>query len=69
VVFEKRIATDGVPLMLDGARACPPEDFGGTFQYMQALHGEIEWMHPGYDPEAFDPAGVSFQAPRPRNPR
>ncbi len=60
IVFEKREAGDGRPRMLEGARACPPEDFGGTFQYMQALHGEIEWMNPGYDPEAFDPQAVSF---------
>ena len=60
IVFEKRAAGDGGPEMIDGARACPPEDFGGTFQYMQALHGEIEWMNPGYDPEAFNPAAVSF---------
>jgi hypothetical protein len=62
IVFEKREAGEGGPVMFDGARACPPEDFGGTFQYMQALHGEIEWMNPGYDPEAFDPKAVSFEA-------
>ena len=28
---------------------------------MQALHGEIEWAHPGYDPESFDPKLVSFE--------
>jgi hypothetical protein len=61
VVFEKAEEGKGGPVMLDGARACPPEDFGGTFQYMQALHGEIEWMNPGYDPEAFDPKAVSFE--------
>ncbi len=63
VVFEKRVPGGDSPTMLDGDRACPPEDFGGTFQYMQALHGEIEWAHPGYDPAAFDPQAVSF-APR-----
>jgi hypothetical protein len=61
IVFEKREDGEGGPQMIDGARACPPEDFGGTFQYMQALHGEIEWMNPGYDPEAFDPRAVSFE--------
>lgn len=66
IVFEKRVEGSGGPAMIDGARACPPEDFGGTFQYMQALHGEIEWMHPGYDPEAFDPAVVSFEPKRKR---
>ena len=44
-----------------GEIACPPEDFGRAFQSMQALHGEIEWDHPGYDPEAFDPKLVSFE--------
>jgi hypothetical protein len=60
IVFEKRVEGEGGPQLLDGARACPPEDFGGTFQYMQALHGEIEWMNPGYDPEVFDANAVSF---------
>lgn len=61
IVFEKWAAGEGGPEVTEGARACPPEDFGGTFQYMQALHGEIEWAHPGYDPEAFDPKLVSFE--------
>jgi hypothetical protein len=68
IVFEKREAGEGGPEMLDGARACPPEDFGGTFQYMQALHGEIEWMNPGYDPEVFDPKAVSFEVKRKGKP-
>jgi hypothetical protein len=55
--------------MLEGQRACPPEDFGGTFQYMQALHGEIEWMNPGYDPNAFDPNAVSFESKKSRKAR
>jgi hypothetical protein len=66
IVFEKREEGEGGPGSLEGARACPPEDFGGTFQYMQALHGEIEWMNPGYDPEAFDPKAVSFAPKKPR---
>lgn len=69
IVFEKREPGDGSPTLIDGARACPPEDFGGTFQYMQALHGEIEWMHPGYDPEAFNPQAVDFTPPKPRSKR
>jgi len=60
IVFEKRVSGEGGPEVMEGARACPPEDFGGTFQYMQALHGEIEWAHPGYDPEAFDAGRVNF---------
>lgn len=66
VVFEKRTTGEGGPAIIDGARACPPEDFGGTFQYMQALHGEIEWMNPGYDPEAFEPKAVCYTTPKPR---
>lgn len=67
IVFEKRIGGDEAnPLALEGARACPPEDFGGTFQYMQALHGEIEWMNPGYDPEAFDPTSICFEKKKTR---
>ena len=66
IVFEKWVAGEGGPEILDGARACPPEDFGGTFQYMQALHGEIEWAHPGYAPEAFDPKSVDFEPKKPR---
>lgn len=66
LVFEKREIGEGGPEMLEGVRACPPEDCGGTFQYMQALHGEIEWMHPGYDPDAFDPKAVNFEAKKTR---
>jgi len=66
IVFEKREPGDGEPVVLDGARACPPEDFGGTFQYMQALHGEIEWMQPGFDPESFDRTKVDFTQRKPR---
>jgi len=68
IAFEKRDPGEGVEL-LDGERACPPEDFGGAFQYMQALHGEIAWDHPGYDPEAFDPKQVDFKPKRKRRSR
>jgi hypothetical protein len=66
IVFEKRVAGEGGPEMLGGERNCPEEDCGGTFQYMQALHGEIEWLRPGYDPEKFDPQAVSFEAKKTR---
>ncbi len=69
IVFEKRMAGEGGPEMLAGARACPPDDFGGTFQYMQALHGEIEWAHPGYDPEAFDPMAICFEPKKSKRAR
>jgi len=69
IVFEKWTGGEGGPIALEGARACPPEDFGGTFQYMQALHGEIEWAHPGYEPEVFDPKSVSFEPKKARKRR
>jgi len=69
VVFEKRVAGSGPPELLDGARACPPEDFSGAFAYMRALHGDAEWMNPGYDPEAFDPKAVDFTPKPPRKRR
>ena len=69
VVFEKREEGEGGPVVLGGERACPPEDFGGHFQYMQALHGEIEWMNPGYEPEVFDMAKVDFEPKKPRKRR
>ena len=66
IVFDKRVEGEGAPEMIDGGRACPPEDFGGAFQYMQAKAGEIEWAHPGYDPDAFDPKSVDFEAKKTR---
>ena len=60
-----------VPSCVDGRRACPPEDCGGPWGYMDLLailadpthpeHAErVEWvegMHAGpFQPEAFDPA-------------
>jgi hypothetical protein len=52
-----------------GARACPPEDCGGTTGYYQLLvaisdpeHEEhdamLEWVGEGFDPGAFDVAAV-----------
>lgn len=67
LIFEKLSEGDGPPEIIAGARACPPEDFGGTFQYMQAAAGEIEWAHPGYDPDLFDPASVDFHAKKTKN--
>lgn len=60
LVFESREEGEGGPKMIGGERNCPEEDSGGTFQYMQALHGDVQWMRPGYDPEAFDMDAVDF---------
>lgn len=53
------------PRCIEGARACPPEDCGGVWGYMEMLetlknpnhpeHEEIkEWIGKNFDPEAFD---------------
>ncbi len=55
------------PLCLEGARACPPEDVGGTWGYADfvvAIRTEdheqhedmLRWVGGRFDPEAFDPA-------------
>jgi hypothetical protein len=55
------------PRCIGGARACPPEDCGGTSGYMEFLaaifdpeherHDEyVEWIGRSFDPEEFDPA-------------
>lgn len=46
--------------LLDGKRACPPEDCGGVHGYKDALDGYLDWMDDDYDPEAFDPKSVKF---------
>ena len=56
-----------VPRLLDGARACPPEDCGGVYGYYELLeaiadpdHEEhdalLEWVGGRYDPEEYDVA-------------
>lgn len=58
------------PICLDGRRACPPEDCGGSHAYADLLavledakHPEHErardWLGRGYDPEAFAPGPVT----------
>ena len=53
------------PLCVEGNRACPPEDCGGTWGYEELLeilgdptHEEyaerLEWVADNYDPERFD---------------
>ena len=63
---------DDTPLVavLDGARACPPEDCGGVGGYYDLLdvfadpkherHAELqEWVGADYDPEHFDVAEIN----------
>ncbi|MGE9271078.1 MAG: plasmid pRiA4b ORF-3 family protein [Verrucomicrobiales bacterium] len=66
IVFEKKGEEGLSPVMLGGERACPPEDFGGAFQYMQASAGEIAWDQPGFDPEAFRVEAVDFSPKKKR---
>ena len=69
------------PLCLAGERACPPEDCGGIYGYLDFLeilndpkHQDyediIEWLNRTanypYDPEAFDPKKVHFNNPKKR---
>ncbi len=53
------------PRVLAGARACPPEDVGGPYGYVDFLEavadpkhpehdGMLEWVGGEFDPEAFD---------------
>jgi len=63
------------PLCVEGARACPPEDVGGTGSYeifLEAManpdherHREFrEWSGDQFDPEAFDPAAATREMHR-----
>lgn len=69
ILFEGRVPPDvdkKYPQCVDGERACPPEDIGGVWGYVEFLkairdpkherHAEfLEWCGP-FDPDAFDPA-------------
>jgi hypothetical protein len=72
VLFERFVPAEPgkqYPLCVDGKRACPPEDVGGTWgyaDYVEAIqdpdherHDELlEWNGP-FDPEAFDPEAAT----------
>jgi hypothetical protein len=58
------------PLCLEGQRACPPDDVGGAWGYIDFVaaitdpeheeHDEMrEWVGRDFDPEAFDPAAAT----------
>lgn len=73
VVFEGCLKTESgrrYPLCLEGERACPPEDVGGSGGYEEFLetiadpdHEEHEqmlrWVGGKFDPEEFDPAAAT----------
>lgn len=50
--FFPREKGEKYPLLVDGARACPPEDFGGPYVYMEFLNSGKQI--PRFDPEAFN---------------
>lgn len=62
------------PVCVDGRRACPPEDCGGPWGYEEMIaaladpkheqHEEMREWAGKFDPEDFDPSGVSFYDPR-----
>lgn len=70
ITVEKVLPSDStltLPACIDGRRACPPEDCGGTWGYRELLeilanpthpeHQERrEWLDRPFDPEAFDPS-------------
>lgn len=47
--------------LIEGERACPPENTGGAAEYMACLKGESEWFDPEYDPELFDISSVKLR--------
>jgi hypothetical protein len=77
-LFEKKIEAEAgqmYPLCVDGERACPPEDVGGTWGYadfVEAIQDEghkrhdellewelLEWAGGSFSPDAFDPAAAT----------
>lgn len=59
------------PRCVGGARACPPEDCGGTTGYAEIVSGNMDddtrnWLPRGYDPATFDPTKVRFTDPHVR---
>lgn len=73
VKIEKHLPPDAclrAPLCLDGANACPPEDVGGPYGYVDFLeaisdprHPEhenmLDWCGGGFEPSDFDPERVN----------
>jgi hypothetical protein len=78
VMFEGCLRTERgkrYPVCVEGARACPPEDVGGTWGYQEFLEaisdpehedhdGLLEWAGGSFDPEDFDPAAATREMHR-----
>lgn len=54
VIESKNENTTPKAVAIEGARACPPEDSGGPWEYKSCIEGESRWMDDDYDPEKFD---------------
>lgn len=77
IVLEKivpRAEETEYPICLEGERACPPEDCGGAWGYVDMLEtisdpadeeyeDMIEWLGDDFEPEYFDPIDVYFDDP------
>jgi hypothetical protein len=74
---ERRQTGIRYPRCLDGRRACPPEDCGGSHGYARMLEtiadptdeeyeSTIEWLGGSFDPDAFSPGKVRFDNPKKR---
>jgi hypothetical protein len=73
---EKVLDVDAaVPVCIDGARACPPEDSGGAWGYAEKLealkspnHEESErlreWLGEDFDPDRFEKEAVNRELAR-----
>jgi hypothetical protein len=78
ILLEKILPVDDTityPICIDGERACPPDDCGGTWRYMHILEALknpqdpenvkiLDWLGEDFfpedfDPEAFNPADVN----------
>jgi hypothetical protein len=80
IIFEKIVQRDAnikYPICTEGKRACPPEDCGGSFGYMELLKAlknpdhenhdsMIEWIRVDFDSESFNPQTVYFDDPKER---
>ena len=78
VLVEQTTCPDGDPdraVCLAGERACPPEDCGGVWGYDEVLAAIADpknpalaerraWLGRNYQPERFDPAGVTARLRR-----
>ncbi len=79
VLLEGILTKDDVeyPICIAGERACPPEDCGGVWGYMDIIkvlkkgaknedeRETLEWLG-DHDPEDFDPENVKFEDPKKR---